>query len=76
MYTQKTDVCIKGVTLHVEYTYFPPCRGAYRDGLKIEPDEPEDIEIDKVTADPGEDLSPLFDIPDVNGWIRDSILGA
>lgn len=72
---RKAEVTLAGVTLYVDYTYYAACRGAYRDGLKIEPDEDEDIEIDQVTVDNGVDLSELLKLDDIHDRIREKILG-
>lgn len=72
----KTEVCIAGVTLYVDFTRFGASRGAYRDGLQIEPDCPECIEVDQVTVDEGVDMSELLKLDNIHGRIRDQILGA
>lgn len=73
---QKTEVTLAGVRLYVDYTYYPACRGARRDGLQIEPDEVEDVVVEQVTVDEGVDLSELLKLDNIHERIRDQILGA
>ena len=72
---RRSEVTLAGVTLYVDYTHYPACRGARRDGLQIEPDEVEDIEIDQVTVDEGVDVSELLMLDDIHERIREKILG-
>ena len=74
--TRKTEVTLAGVTIYVDYSYHSARRGARRDGLQIDPDEVEDIEIDQVTVDEGVDVSELLMLDNIHGRIRDIILDA
>ena len=45
MESKHSTIDFMGYTLTVEYDHYPYHRGAMRDGLQIEPDEPASIEI-------------------------------
>ena len=53
-------VFVRGIEMEVEYEYTKACRGA-RDsyGVPLEPDEPEDIEIETVSIG-GEDVTAML----------------
>ena len=53
-------VFVRGIEMEVEYEYIKACRGA-RDsyGVPLEPDEPEDIEIETVSIG-GEDVTAML----------------
>lgn len=53
-------VFVRGIEMEVEYEYIRACRGA-RDsyGVPLEPDEPEDVEIETVSIG-GEDVTAIL----------------
>lgn len=53
-------VSVRGIEMDVEYEYTKACRGA-RDsyGVPLEPDEPEDIEVETVSIG-GEDVTAML----------------
>lgn len=53
-------VILNGEEVEVEFSYYPACRGQRdRYGVPLEPDEPEDIEIEIVSIG-GEDVTAML----------------
>jgi hypothetical protein len=59
--TDRFTVTVEGVAFDVEFTYTPPCSGDRErgTGLALEPDSPEELELERVEIG-GEDITCLL----------------
>jgi hypothetical protein len=67
-------IVVDGVSLEVDYSFYPGCKGSTENGLKMEPDTEDEVEVLGVSlADKGQEFYELLS-EKVKKKIEDAIL--